>query len=116
MKHTALHSKIHRATVTESNLNYEGSITVDRTLLELANIYEFESVDIYNINNGSRLTTYIISGEPGSGIICVNGAAARHFQVGDLIIIASYVLLESAEFENHKPRNVFVNASNRLFE
>jgi aspartate 1-decarboxylase len=85
-----LKSKIHRATVTEADLNYDGSVTIDEQLILAANLVEFEQVDVLDITNGNRLTTYVIKGEPGSGIICLNGAAARLVQVDDLVIIVSY--------------------------
>ena len=97
MRRTLLHSKIHRATVTEADLDYEGSITVDPVLLEAADIREFERVDVLDITNGARLTTYTILGEPGSGEICINGAAAHLVKPGDLVILVSYVDLEEDE-------------------
>lgn len=104
-----LKSKIHRAKVTESNLSYEGSITVDSLLLDAANIVPFEQVHVYNIDNGERFSTYVISGRPGSGVVCLNGAAARKVAVGDLIIICSYIGLDDSECENYEARNVYVN-------
>lgn len=107
-----LKGKLHRATVTEADLNYVGSITVDRNLLEAAGIYEYEKVQIVDINNGSRFETYTIAGEPESGIICLNGAAARCVQKGDKIIIMAYADLEIEEVENHKPKVVFLEEGN----
>ncbi len=112
MKRTLLKSKIHRATVTESDLSYEGSISIDPILIEAANLVEFEKVDIYNCNNGERFSTYVIPGRPGQ--ICLNGAAARLVHRGDLVIIASYAELEEAELKEFKPSLVFVDESNKI--
>src|SRR5712692_1893994 len=90
MQRILLKSKIHRATVTDAQLHYEGSVTIDRELMELADLMEFEQVQLYDVNNGNRLTTYVISGDPGSGTICINGAAAHQVHPGDLIIICAY--------------------------
>lgn len=109
-----LKSKIHRATVTESNLNYEGSVSIDQTFMELANILPFEEVEIYNINNGERFSTYAIAAKPDSGIICINGAAARKAQPGDLVIIASFVHLTDEEYKKHSPKVIRVNSKNNL--
>lgn len=106
-------SKIHRATVTEANLNYVGSITIDEDLMEAADIIENEKVQIVDNNNGSRLETYVIPGPRGSGVICLNGAAARLVQPGDTVIIISYAVLSSEELEAHKPTVVFVDENNR---
>jgi len=114
MKRTFLLSKIHRATVTEANLHYEGSITVDSELLTNANMKELEFVSIVNINNGERFDTYIIEGEPNSGTICLNGAAARKVQVGDKIIIMTYCDLSPDEIPQHKPTIVFVDETNKI--
>lgn len=111
MLRTMLKSKIHRATVTDANLNYEGSITVDVALLKAANIQEFEQVDVYNCNNGQRFTTYAITGGPGE--ICVNGAAARLVHAGDLVIIASYAQYDAQELRHYTPELVFVDAQNK---
>jgi aspartate 1-decarboxylase len=108
-----LQSKIHRATVTEANLDYEGSITIDEELMEKANLLPFEQVQIYNISNGERFETYVITGPPNSGKICINGAAARRASKGDLIIIANYVMMEASDAKNHVPRMVYVDAKNR---
>ena len=113
MRRIMFKSKIHRATVTGADLNYEGSITVDSELLKLADIYPYEKVDIYNINNGERFSTYVIPGEPGSGEVCLNGAAARKVQKGDLVIIVSYCELEEEEIKTFSPTVVIVDEKNR---
>ena len=102
-----LKSKIHRVSVTEANLNYIGSITIDEDLVEAAGLYENEKVTIVNINNGERIDTYVIRGERGSGKICLNGAAARKFEVGDLIIIMAYAQMTPEEASTFKPKVVF---------
>ena len=107
-------SKIHRATVTEANLNYVGSITIDEDLLDAANLVEGERVQIVNNNNGERLETYIIIGERGSGVICLNGAAARKVEVGDIIIIIAYGLMTIEEAKKFKPTTIMPDANNRL--
>jgi aspartate 1-decarboxylase len=107
-------SKIHRATVTQANLNYVGSITIDEDLLDAANIYEGEKVQIVNNNNGERIETYVIKGERGSGMICLNGAAARKAEVGDVIIIITYALMTPEEAKEFKPIAVFPDADNKL--
>ena len=104
---TILKSKIHRAKVTQADLNYVGSITIDEELLRQSGINEYEQVDVVDINNGNRLTTYAISGKPGSGIICLNGAAARLVSEGDLVIIMSYAQMTREELKEHKPTVVF---------
>ncbi|WP_379162444.1 aspartate 1-decarboxylase [Paenibacillus sp. sgz5001063] len=106
-------SKIHRATVTEANLNYVGSITIDENLMEAADLLENEKVQIVDNNNGSRLETYVIPGPRGSGVICLNGAAARLVQPGDTVIIISYGMLSAEELATHKPTVVFVDADNK---
>ena len=111
-----LKSKIHRATVTQADINYVGSITIDEDLMDAANLIEFEKVHVLNINNGERIETYVIKGERQSGIICLNGAAARKFVVGDITIIASYAMMEFEEAKVFKPRLVFPDKSNRLLE
>ena len=116
MRRTFLHSKIHRATVTQAELDYPGSISIDPELLKAADIREFEKVDVLDITNGARLTTYTICGEPGSGEICVNGAAARLVDPGDMVIIVCYVELEDAEIEQHQPRVILVNRKNEIIE
>ena len=100
-------SKLHRVTVTQANLNYVGSITIDEALMEAANLIEGEKVQILDINNGERFETYIIKGERGSGCICLNGAAARKVQVGDIIIIMSYALMDFEEAKTFQPKVVF---------
>ncbi len=107
-------SKIHNATVTDANLKYPGSITIDKKLLKNANIVEGEKVQIVNINNGSRIETYVVAGKASSGTICMNGAAARWAQVGDNIIIISYGLFSENEIKNFKTRIVHVDKKNRL--
>jgi aspartate 1-decarboxylase len=108
-----LQSKIHRATVTDADLNYEGSVTVDSSLMEKANLVDFEQVQIYNITNGERFETYVITGPRNSGTICVNGAAARKVAKGDLIIICSYVMMDEEQAKQHEPKLVFVDEQNR---
>jgi aspartate 1-decarboxylase len=108
--------KIHRATVTQANLNYVGSITIDLDLLEASDIYPYEKVQVVNISNGSRLETYAIAGARGSGVICLNGAAARLNSEGDLVIIISYAQYDEQEIRSLTPRIVFVDASNRISE
>jgi aspartate 1-decarboxylase len=114
MQRTMLKSKIHRATVTGACVDYEGSVTIDSRLLEASDILEYEQVHIYNVSNGERFATYVIRGEPDSGVICLNGAAARKVSVRDLVIICSYVSLDDTECVNHKARNVFVDKDNRI--
>lgn len=116
MRRTLLKSKIHRATVTEANLDYEGSVTIDRSLMDAADIVEHEQIDIYDVTNGSRLTTYAIPGPAGSGVICINGAAAHLVQAGDLVILATYAEFDEAELDRHRPRLVFVDAENAIAE
>jgi aspartate 1-decarboxylase len=112
-----LKSKLHKVTVTEANLNYVGSITIDEALIEAANILENEKVQIVNINNGERLETYVIRGQRNSGTIALNGAAARRVQVGDILIIISYALMDFEQAKTHKPTLVFPDtASNRLID
>lgn len=107
-------SKIHRARVTQADLNYVGSITIDEELMEAANILEGEKVQIVNNNNGERFETYTIRGERGSGVICLNGAAARRVQVGDIVIIISYAMMTPEEAKVFKPVAVFPDENNRL--
>lgn len=109
-------SKIHRATVTEANLNYVGSITIDENLMEAADLLENEKVQIVDNNNGSRLETYVIPGPRGSGVICLNGAAARLVQPGDTVIIISYAMLSQEELAAHKPTVVFVDEHNQTIK
>ena len=113
MKRILLKSKIHRATVTEANLEYEGSVTIDTELLEVADIVEHERVEIYNITSGTRLATYAIRGEAGSGTICINGAAAHLVSPGDLVIIVSYAEYSDDELDNHAPQVILVDRLNR---
>ena len=113
---TMLKSKIHRATVTGADVDYEGSITVDKELMGVAKLVEYEKVDIYNITNGQRFSTYVIKGEQGKGEICLNGAAARLVSVGDLIIICSYSHHDEKEIGKHKPVIVHVDQKNRIKE
>lgn len=108
--------KIHRATVTEANLNYVGSITIDKTLMDAAGILAGERVQIVNNNNGARLETYVIEGERDSGVICLNGAAARYVHPGDSVIIIAYCWLDSEEVKTFKPKVVFVDKHNRVVE
>lgn len=116
MFRTMYKSKIHRATVTDANLNYVGSITLDRDLMDAADIYESEKVQIVNNNNGARFETYVIPGERGSGIVCLNGAAARLSHPGDIIIIISYGMFEDKEAREVKPLAVLVDADNKILE
>jgi aspartate 1-decarboxylase len=113
MQRVMCKSKIHRATVTGADLNYEGSITIDALLMEAADIVEYERVQVVNINNGARFETYAMRGEPGSGAIVLNGAAARLAHPGDQVIIISYATYEASELEDFEPRLVFVDAQNR---
>lgn len=114
MFRTMMKSKIHRATVTQADLHYVGSVTVDEDLLDAADLLPGEQVDIVDITNGARLTTYVISGERGSGVIGINGAAARLVQPGDLIIMISYAMLDDADARALKPRVVHVDQFNRI--
>lgn len=114
MQREFLKSKIHRAVVTDANLHYEGSITIDRDLMDAADLREYEKVSILDINNGQRFDTYVIEGMRGSGEMCLNGAAARLVHKGDLIIVVSYCVLNEEEITNHKPRLVFVDEQNRM--
>ena len=113
MKRTLLKSKIHRATVTDADLEYEGSVTLDPLLMEAADIVEFEQVDVLDITNGARLTTYAICGEPGAGEVCINGAAAHLVKPGDLVIIVSYAEYRDSEVASHTPRVILVDRQNR---
>ncbi|AMQ06854.1 aspartate 1-decarboxylase [Sporosarcina psychrophila] len=111
-----MNSKLHRATVTEANLNYVGSITIDADLLDAAGMLPNEKVHVVNNNNGSRFETYIIAGERGSGVICVNGAAARLVQRGDIVIILSYVYVTDEEARTHEPTVLIMDEKNRVKE
>ena len=113
MRRRMMKSKIHRATVTDANLNYVGSITIDRTLMEAADVLEWEQVAVVDIDNGNRFETYVIPGEPGTGTMCLNGAAARLVHPGDRIIVISYGDYEDAELEGFEPRIVHVDETNR---
>ena len=111
---TMLKSKIHRATITEANIQYEGSITIDKDLMEAADILPYEQVHVLDIDNGSRLETYAIEGERGSGAICINGAAARLVSAGDKVIIISYQTVSEADAANLVPKLVYVNSQNAV--
>jgi aspartate 1-decarboxylase len=106
-------SKIHRATITQADLHYEGSVTIDRDLLDRADIIPHEAVDVWNVTRGTRLTTYALAGERGSGVICINGAAAHLNQPGDLVIIATFAEIDDAEARRYVPKVVRVDARNR---
>ena len=114
MEITLLKSKLHRATVTEANLNYVGSITIAIDLMEAGNIYEYEKVQVVCINNGNRFETYTIAGERGSGVICLNGAAARCVQPGDLVIVMTYANMTPLEASKHIPKVVLMNSDNSI--
>lgn len=109
-------SKIHRATVTEANLDYEGSLTISADLMRAADILPYEMVHVYNISNGERFETYAIEGAEGSGVICLNGAAARKGAPGDLIIITTYASYDAAELKEHRPKVILVDGRNRLID
>lgn len=107
-------SKIHRATVTQADLHYEGSVTVDRNLLDAADILPFEMVKIWNVTNGERIETYALEGQAGSGVICINGAAAHRFSPGDIVIIATHTELDDEAARIHEPTVVLVDGDNRI--
>jgi len=111
-----LNAKIHRATVTDANLHYVGSITIDRDLMDAADLLEFEQVAVVDVTNGARLETYVIEGPRGSGVVCMNGAAAHLISKGDLVIIIAYVDLERSELGDHRPTIVHVDARNRIVD
>ncbi|MEK4564893.1 aspartate 1-decarboxylase [Alkalihalobacillus sp. FSL R5-0424] len=111
---TMMKSKIHRATVTESDLNYVGSITIDEEIMKAVNVLENEKVQIVNNNNGARFETYVIKGEPGSGQMCVNGAAARLVQPGDTIIVIAYAMMDAKEAADFKPNVAIMNEDNTV--
>ena len=113
MQITVMKSKIHRATVTDANLNYEGSISIDKNLLDAAGIMVYEKVQIVNLNNGARFETYVMEGKAGSGEIMLNGPAARLGQVGDLIIIIAYATIHKEETEKFRPRIIMVDSNNK---
>ncbi|HHN48024.1 MAG TPA: aspartate 1-decarboxylase [Bacteroidales bacterium] len=114
MQIEVLKSKIHRATVTDANLNYIGSVTIDEDLMDAANLFEFEKVQVLNINNGERFETYVIKGKRGSGELVLNGAAARKVQAGDLVIIVAFAMVPASEAANIKPTIIFPNSKNKL--
>ena len=114
MQRHMLKSKIHRATITDADLNYEGSLTIDKELLSAVDLHPYERVMVYNINNGERFDTYAIEGQPGSGVIGLNGAAARKGLIGDQIIIVSYAFFSEEELNNYRPKIVLLNKSNNI--
>lgn len=114
MQRFMMKSKIHRATVTDADLHYEGSVSIDEALMEAANMLPYEQVEIYDINNGERFSTYVIKGKRNSGTICLNGAAARKVAKGDLIILATYVAVDDEEAKNWKPIPILVDAKNKI--
>jgi len=116
MERQYLNSKIHKATVTHSNIDYEGSCEIDVALLKLANIDPYERIDIYDITNGERLSTYAIPGKPDTGIIGINGACCHKIKIDDEIIICTYTMLNENECVNHKPTIIYVNQSNQIIE
>ncbi len=116
MMRTMLHGKIHRATVTGADLHYEGSVTIESDLLERADILPYERVDIWNVTNGERFSTYALAGQRGSGVVCINGAAAHKARQGDLVIIAAFATVGEAEAREWEPHCVFVDAYNRPVE
>jgi aspartate 1-decarboxylase len=109
-----LKSKVHRATITEANLHYVGSLTLDEALMDAANMIEYEKVQVVNVNNGSRLETYLIKGKKGSGVCCLNGPAARHGAVGDIVVVISYARMPLEEARRFRPSVVFPAEGNRL--
>lgn len=113
MLRTMLKGKIHRATVTEADLHYEGSITIDTRLMNAAGIIQYEQVHIYDVDNGKRFSTYAIPGAPGSGVICLNGAAARQVSKGDIVIIACYAAFDEKELAGFRPKLVYVDGRNQ---
>ncbi len=114
MMRTMLKSKIHRARVTEADLHYDGSLTLDRDLMDAAGLLPYELIHVLDINNGNRLETYVIEGSRGSGEVCINGAAARLVSPGDLVIVLSYASVEEEEVARHQPRLVYVDDENRI--
>ena len=116
MQRFMLHAKIHRATVTQADLHYVGSLTLDRDLMDAAGLLPGEQVDVVDVDNGNRLTTYVIEGERGSGTVCINGAAARLISPGDLVIVIAYAAMDEEEARSHEPRVVFVDRDNRVVE
>jgi aspartate 1-decarboxylase len=116
VQHTMLHAKLHRVTVTQADPNYVGSVTIDRTLTEAARLLPGERVDVVDVTNGNRLTTYVIEGEAGSGQICINGAAAHLIHPGDIAIIIAYAQMDEAEARTFGPRVVFVDNDNHIID
>ncbi len=114
MQRTMLHAKLHRVRVTQVEIDYEGSVAIDSVLLDAAGIREYERIDVFNVRNGERFSTYAIRGEPGSGLISVNGAAAHKAKVDDLVIICAFGVYEEREAREMKPRLIYVDASNRI--
>lgn len=114
MQRTLLHAKLHRVRVTQVEIDYEGSVAIDSTLLDAAGIREFERIDVFNVQNGERFSTYAIRGEPFSGLISVNGAAAHKARVGDLIIICAFGVFDEREVLDMKPRLIYVDAANQI--
>ena len=114
MQRTMLKSKLHRVTTTHADLQYEGSCAIDEDLLEAANIKEYEQIDIWNVNNGERFTTYAIRAERGSGVISVNGSAARRAAPGDIMIIATFAIYNEIELAKHEPSLIYVDSQNRI--
>ena len=116
MQVSMLKSKIHRAVITQAELNYVGSVTIDEEHMDAAGLFEYEKVHIVNVNSGSRIETYVIAGERGSGVICLNGAAARSGQKGDRVIIMAYASMTPDEVKAHRPRVVFVSDENKIVQ
>ena len=114
MQIQVLKSKVHRATITEANLNYVGSLTLDEDLMDAANMIEHEKIQIVNVNNGERIETYLIKGKRGSGVVCLNGPAARKGAEGDIVIVISYALMDFEEAKQHKPQVIFPKSGNKL--
>ena len=114
MQIQVLKSKVHRATITEANLNYVGSLTLDEDLMDAANLIEHEKIQIVNVNNGERIETYLIKGKRGSGVVCLNGPAARKGAEGDIVIVISYALMDFEEAKQHKPQVIFPKSGNKL--
>ena len=116
MKRNMLRAKVHRITVTETELEYEGSLTLDQGLMEAADMLPFERVDVYDIANGNRFATYLIAGEKGSGVCCVNGAAAHKVELGDKLILAAYVSVEESVVRDHRPKVVLIDDDNKIVD
>lgn len=116
MRRTLFKSKIHRATVTHADLDYEGSVTIDADLLDTADIFPNEAVHLWNVSNGNRLMTYALEGKRGSGVVCANGAAAHHFSAGDLIIVATFAEMDTEEARSYQPTVVLVDSNNQILE